>query len=335
MNQINEFFGQAELAQAAYATLNTGEPSQSELLKVGMTLTQAQNFADNWRVIDQYDGVVEQTYVDEFGQEQTFLNPTGLSATVFEDVGTGKRYLAIRGTEPSDLSDIFTDIIDIGLLGTDKYQKQYAALSAQVQKWMDDGVLQSGFTVTGHSLGGFLATNLALNYSADVSHTYLYNAPGVTGVGGNLLEAIVNALSPGNPVAIPAVLSISNIVATRDVVSEVGLSISPPIVLAVESQSPLGAHSIAGVTDTLAVYNLFATVDTSLGVEAIGGILDASSNNANTTFESAISALGALYGKSYPATVTSRDTLYTNIYDLESAIAKKRGSGLKDCKFLN
>ena len=99
-------------------------------------------------------------------REHTFLNPTGLSATVFENMTDGKRYLAIRGTESSDLSDILTDVIDIGTLGTAEYQAQYAALSAKVGAWLDDGTLQSGFTVTGHSLGGFLATNLALDYSA-------------------------------------------------------------------------------------------------------------------------------------------------------------------------
>ena len=150
----------------------------------------------------------------------------------------------------------------------------------------------------------------------------------MTGVGGNLLEAIVNALSPENPIVIPEVLNISNIVATRDIVSEVGLSIAPPIVLTVESQSPLGAHSIAGVTDTLAVYNLFDTVDSSLTVEVLSGLLEAVSGQANNSLESALSALGAIYGKSYSATEATRDILYTNLYDLESAIGNQPAGGM-------
>ncbi len=334
MNTISHYFTLAELALAAYSNLFKGISKDDYITALenggdGLSIPQAENFAANWTVIDQYDGRVEETYVDEFGQEHTFLNPTGLSATVFENIADGKRYLAIRGTEIADLSDIATDIIDIGALGTAKHQDQYAALTAKVQAWLRDGTLQPGFTVTGHSLGGFLATNLALDYPAAVAHTYLFNAPGVTGVpGGDLLGSIVNALSPGRPVTIPDVLSITNIVAPDDVVSDVGLYVAPPIILTVESQSPIGAHSIAGVVDALAICNLFATLDPSLSVETIGGLLSASSNQGENTLESSLSALGAIFSKSYPATETSRDSFYANLYELEDAIAQMSGSGL-------
>src|SRR5690606_5244476 len=106
----------------------------------------ASNFASRWRVVDQYDGKLEWSYTDEFGQEHTILNPTGLSATVFESVEDGKRYLAIRGTEtsfPALIHDFATDAIDILLLGTTKYQDQYEALSKQVRIWVDDNILPS------------------------------------------------------------------------------------------------------------------------------------------------------------------------------------------------
>ncbi|MCU7937667.1 MAG: hypothetical protein KZQ99_22930, partial [Candidatus Thiodiazotropha sp. (ex Dulcina madagascariensis)] len=74
--------------------------------------------------------------------------------------------------------------------------------------------------------GGFLATNLAIDYSTDIAHTYLYNAPGVTGVAGGILQAINNALTPDNPMAIPNVLPISNIIATGDVVSSVCMNVT-------------------------------------------------------------------------------------------------------------
>ncbi|MDZ4184799.1 MAG: hypothetical protein U1D97_07460 [Desulfuromonadales bacterium] len=155
-----------------------------------MTLTQAQNFANQWRVVAQYNHSETTEWVDELGLTHEIVSSNGLSATVFENVD-GQRYLAVRGTEITDLNDIATDVIDIGALGTAEHQAQYSALSAQVQTWLDNGVLRSGFTVAGHSLGGFLATNLALDYLADVAHTYLYNAPGVMGViGGDLFVRI-------------------------------------------------------------------------------------------------------------------------------------------------
>jgi len=292
MKSINDYFIQSELALAAYATLASSVPNISELKRVGMTPLQAQTFAGNWTVVDQYDGTVEETYTDEFGQEHTFLNHTGLSVTLFEN-SSGKQVVAIRGTEPTDPADLFTDAIDILVLGTSENQAQYAALSTKVQQWMDEGVLQSGFSVTGHSLGGFLATNLSLEYAADVMDTYIYNAPGVTGIGGNILEAIGNALSPDNPVTIPAVMSISNIVATNDVVSSVGLYIAPPLLISVDAQSSLGAHSIVGLTATLAIYNLFSTISGSNNVDDFTPILENMSDEhvlsvINTIFQAGV-----------------------------------------------
>ena len=194
---------------------------------------------------------------------------------------------------------------------------------------MDDNKLNSGFSVTGHSLGGFLATNLALKYSADIAHAYIYNAPGVVGVNGNILEAIVNALSPDDPISIPAVLQISNIIAADDIVSSVGLPISTPVVLTVEEKSFWGSHSISGLTDALAVYNLFGTIDSNLSVDTITDILNAFpvADNDNL-LEAVISTVGKIYGEDYPATETSsdeessRDIFHANLSDLMSGISQ-------------
>jgi hypothetical protein len=139
---INDYFLYSELSLAAYADLKTGTPEIKNLQERGMTLTQAQTFAGSWTVIDQYDGTVEETYTDEFGEEYTLLKDTGLSVTLIEN-SSGEQVVAVRGTEPTDPADIITDVIDIGILGTSEHQAQYAALSAQVQKWIDDGDLRS------------------------------------------------------------------------------------------------------------------------------------------------------------------------------------------------
>jgi VCBS repeat-containing protein len=318
---ITEYLTQSELALAAYANLVAGVPNSAALIEAGMSDSQAKNFAAHWRVINQYNGQVQDSYYDDFGQLVTCLVQTGLSVTLFEEVGTGKQVVAVRGTQ--DATDWVTNIIDIGVLGTDEHQAQYKALTAQVKKWLDDDVLQSGFTVTGHSLGGFLATNLALDYAGDVTHTYVYNAPGVTGAVGGILAAIHNELSPDNPIAIPAVLPISNIVATADPVSEIGLSFASPIVLTVESF--LSAHGIVGVTDALAIYDLFARVDPTVSVDTITSIIKAASNQSANTLEAALSGLGWVYFKTYPTGETSRDAFYANLYDLQGVIGSNQG----------
>ncbi|MEW6427014.1 MAG: hypothetical protein AB1568_03140 [Thermodesulfobacteriota bacterium] len=184
MATINQLFMQSELALAAYSTLTSPVPDILDLKRVGMSDAQSRVFSENWRVIGQYDGKVEETFIDEFGQEHVVANPTGVSATVFESVAEGKRYLAIRGT--NDLSDIVTDFVDIAVLGTPERQAQYAALKGQVGAWLSDGTLTAGFTISGHSLGGFLAGALLVDYPGEISHAYLYNAPGIGGLSAGL-----------------------------------------------------------------------------------------------------------------------------------------------------
>lgn len=133
MSEIFNIYKQSELALAAYTELNIGEPSVENLKKAGLSQSQAAAFAANWHVIDQYDGMVEKTYIDEFGVEHSFLNPTGLSVTLFED-NQGHQTVAIRGTN-GELLDLATDVIDIALLGTTENQAQYAALSAKAGRW--------------------------------------------------------------------------------------------------------------------------------------------------------------------------------------------------------
>ena len=334
---ISEYLKYAELAQAAYANLTIGTFSDVDLESLrdaaDMTTTQSQVFADNWNVIDQYDGMVEETYYDEFGDEQTFLNPTGLSVTLFED-SAGNQTDAVRGTQ--DASDWVTNFIDIGLLGSAEYQAQYKALSDKIELWKADGILRSGYTVTGHSLGGFLATNLALHFPEDVAHTYLYNSPGLFGVvAGDLWASVANALSPGTPFTIPALSSISNIVSIWDPASEIGLSVAPPITIQIESNAnPIHNHSIVTLTDTLAVYNLFSQVDPSLSVDEATAILKTSAYTADHTLESAVTALGELFVTGFTSRTgseydTERDHLYIDIESINNVLGDTSGLSIE------
>ncbi|MCU7837983.1 MAG: hypothetical protein KZQ94_01240 [Candidatus Thiodiazotropha sp. (ex Troendleina suluensis)] len=327
MSSMNDYYVNSNLALAAYSEFTQGMSldEYKDALRNdgdGMSPTQARDFADNWRVLDQYDGRVEETYTDEFGQEHTFLNPTGLSVTAFEHVETGEQVVAIRGTTLTDLNDIVTDVIDLIALGTSENQAQYAALSVKVQDWLDNGTLQSGFNVTGHSLGGFLATNLTFDYPTDIAHTYIYNAPGLTGVLGDLRQAIALALSPvvEIPTTFPDVLPVSNIVATGDVASSLGLYITPPIVMSVETRSPLGAHSMVRVTDALAIYNLFSAIDPNADLSNLTPILDAASNRGNETLENIIHSLSDLLINPIDVPIDEREPLYVAIQAIETEL---------------
>ncbi len=159
------------------------KPIRTHLVKSEFVELSAPRFLSNWRVIDQYDHSTEPywTYDPNTGQpDGPFSESNGFSATVFQNVATGERVLAIRGT--SDIHDVITDVVDVFTLGSTRNQGQYQSLRDKVQQWIAGGVLPQHFPVTGHSLGGFLATGLALEFPQHVEHAYLYNTPGLGGL---------------------------------------------------------------------------------------------------------------------------------------------------------
>ena len=179
MAQNNQFFQQSQIALAAYAELTSSlirDDYAAALTDQGMTASQADQFADQYTVIDQVS------------------DTTGLSATIFQDL-SGKRYLAIRGTEsPGDfIANAFI------LAGWPSFlNPQFLTLRSQVQRWMDSGALPSSYTITGHSLGGYLAAAIGSWFSTNNSGTFLLNAPGVFSVVGNVVNSFRAAIGLGN-----------------------------------------------------------------------------------------------------------------------------------------
>ena len=156
MNAINAYYQQAQFSLAAYADLSASIAVGTyiqRLIGKGMGETQATAFAAQYEVVDRYDGMVLNNYIDEFGNPQQAMTPTGLSATIFRNRNSGEVTLAIRGTD--DLTDLLTDVISIGVIGSTKYQSQYAALRSKVQEWLGNGKLSAGFSVGAIPLAGF------------------------------------------------------------------------------------------------------------------------------------------------------------------------------------
>lgn len=178
MATINQYFDFAQLAQASYSSLLPGVPNVFALKTsdgAGFSQQQADTFALGYTVLS-----------------QSVPNANGFSATLFKNNATGEKILAIRGT--NDLFDGLTDVVDIALLGTTALQPQYASLKAYYQQLLTEGKLGAAetFSVTGHSLGGFLAQSFAVDYAGNVAQTYTYNAPGIGGVVADvLLKSVV------------------------------------------------------------------------------------------------------------------------------------------------
>lgn len=191
MTTANDYFVQSQMAEAAYVQgLQTGwsgggtlgNPSDYAAALMndgdGMFETQAIAFANKYTVVDQYTDPV-----------------SGFSATVFQDV-SGQQCLAIRGTQTDlgFLADGITDVgVFLGLNGTLQYQQ----LQVFYQSLVASGDIQpSSLNVTGHSLGGLLAQMFAVDHSGDVTQTMTFNAPGVDGIGAEILYLV--GIIPGN-----------------------------------------------------------------------------------------------------------------------------------------
>jgi Ca2+-binding RTX toxin-like protein len=322
MTTITESYKQAELALASYANLTAGMSNTDFInaLKVAdMSAAQAADFSSNWRVVDQYSPV-----------------SSGLSATVFEEISSGKRYLAIRGTENSP--DFVTDLIDIALLGTPAIQVQYADLKAKVGVWRSNGTLPTSFTVTGHSLGGFLATALTADFASNISQTYLYNSPGLNGVLSGATAAILQAFGIAAPIDASKVINIKADAGISPIAG-LGAQVAPAISIAIENQffsdvsNPPGAynHSQRILTDAIALYAAYAQVDPTASVTSITNVIKASSNLNGNTLELALDKLrDLLLGATVPGTVPEgRESYYTNLYQLTGWLDNRVGPALK------
>lgn len=333
MNSLYEYFRQAELAFAAYASLfadiaGDGFVEALENDGDGMSRTQGLTFVSKWVVVDQYthSETQEIPIYDDGGNITGYTTRTvsnGLSVTVFEDVETGKRHVAVRGTEITDLSDLAADG-GVILHGIPDLSDQYQALKQKIEDWQAIGVLGDTFGVTGHSLGGWLAQGLAVDFASSIEHTYVFNSPGVFGAGfGEIFDQINEALGTSF-LSVPSIENLTSIrgSAGNFIISGLGQALTEPIDIFIEDQTRLDVqdrplalnHSQRVLMDSLAVYALFGEMSPAVAVETIGHILDASGNRNAMSLEKAVNALADLFGAgSTIVTTDDRDALYARI----------------------
>jgi len=270
-------------------------------------------------------GVAISQLVDMYNFWQRAKTPAGSTyqAAVLEPIGTGPLSNAIY------ISGLPYKVkpVDSSLLTDPKLQTGSGSLATAALPSID---------VTGHSLGGHLAmafTRLFPNANA--------NAIAVNGLGFKLNNSTVNNLfaqlggsSFFSSSAIQNVYGIGGpefASMNNSVLQQVGAYDG----IFIESASPLppiyGGHSASQMTDSLAVYNLFAKVAPALGTDpnplrTITSILKASSNVAANSLESAVSSLGELFvgtgftqrtGSEYN---TDRNLLYTDLQSITATL---------------
>lgn len=173
-NQTQVYLDNANFSKAAYANLKKETCNQDRLdnidalKKEGFSQDQAEQFLDKYKIFDVLNDPI-----------------SGANAVIFAeklpDGSTGQKTLAIRGTELTDIGDIHADQ-ELAVLGLTS-KGQYSAIKNFYDNAVTTGVIATGesVNVTGHSLGGFLATCFTLLNQSAVDHAYTYNSPGIFG----------------------------------------------------------------------------------------------------------------------------------------------------------
>ena len=284
MQPVAALLRYSEAALAAYADISIGQPYVRPLIAEGFAQAQAEQFASNWTPISSFEHEAEPYWIfDPTTGERIgpYTATNGLSATVFQNVATGERVLAIRGTD--DVADKATDVVSILTLGSPKYQGQYQSLRTKVQEWIANGTLPPHSSVTGHSLGGFLATGLALEFPQYVDHAYLYNAPGLGGLTNRpVLDEIARIYHITGGAYDPSKFTNVRAKPGTSLVSGLGSHPSPPLLVEGEDHGGwlIGTdnHSINFLADSLAIHDAFTRLTGEDTLETAGCVIRGASD---------------------------------------------------------
>jgi len=108
--------------------------------------------------------------LDKYGKQAWDIVPmTTLDATTFKNRNTGEVVVGIRGTDVSNISDLFTDLALVA--GVARYTPRASQIEKQV-KYAIDTYGKDKVSVAGHSLGGELARQMANKFGIKA---YIYN----------------------------------------------------------------------------------------------------------------------------------------------------------------
>ena len=229
------------------------------------------------------------------------------------------------------------------LPGLPGYSITAGSISYTTSTATETGVLAGKhFTVTGHSLGGHLALIMGRLAPGFVDAVYTYNAPGFDTnlVGGSdntewFFDQLAEqqALATGQPSTIGTAFDttkISNLVVTADLIADIGNVPGSQLEEFHEDSGIASAHSIVGMTDSLALQSLLAKIDPSLTLDQLNTLLKAANSDPANTLERTLDALRTLFQQTYQYgqldydavptllgdTPAGRDDYYTNLQSL-------------------
>lgn len=298
MSSIKDYSSHVELAWAAYANLQVG------------SLTRAQ--LGSAEIPDAFADALSTRYTVEAIHNDPF---TGAYAVVFKDIATGSKTLAIRGTEGA--GDVIADTHF--MVGIPAWMSlQYQSLVEKIEQWQVGGVINAQTTLTGHSLGGYLAAAVKSYYPNSFGATYTYNAPGLGSALGSIAEFFQSAFGLA-----PNLADVYDLRGTTGLsfIAGLGMHMGTPVPVEIESAPGLGLgnHSIGRINQPLAVLNLLATLDPTLTLERGNALTLAASTRSEDTVEKLLHAIDSLFTPNSNVTATGNDQdLYARISVLQA-----------------
>ncbi|HZQ75027.1 MAG TPA: putative Ig domain-containing protein [Burkholderiales bacterium] len=294
---------------------------------------------------------------------------SGLDAAVFHDKASGQNYLSLRGTAgPIDLAeDAKLSIVGFAndqAISLYRYYRelttpagqsvQYSAeersllhalniqapanlpfvgaildnrLDAALDGDVGLGVLSPSerLIVTGHSLGGHLALLFGRLFPQATDQIFTYNAPGIASWGNLILTSA--GVAPNDPSRVTNVVSANGMDFTAAFGSRPGTTYR----VFNEPGNPIQNHSIVGLADSLALYEVIGKLSPGLSdrIDDVSAILAAASAKPAESLEATLDALrhrlmgdtGATLIATEAADQTQRDDYYSRLYGLRDAKA--------------
>ncbi len=346
MATIQELLRFSELADASYVDfargLIDGEGIDKLVKDRDFTDKQAIAFSTRYKVL-------------ATSTEYNIGSESGFSATLFEDIESGKKILAIRGTDQLIGADWGDDIGFGGLTGGST-PLQFEDMVAFFEELQVQGVVSTGdiLDVTGHSLGGALTQAFTATYKDFVGQSYTYNSPGAKDLespdllidnGIYYKMAHVGFNEFGDPTYVRVEItqelydaytsfeanktSVDSMVINvkssetwwdipHDLIADLGTDIGSAdtnISISDSTFNPIHYHSIGTLVESLAVYNLFSTISGSSNVDDFTPFLEKISD------ERVLSAVNKIFQASIdtsqvPVDLAMELTEYVNEHNL-------------------
>jgi len=388
-------FDNAELALAAYANLNRTDPvsDQKEALKeAGMTEIQGIQFAARYPTVvavipDTEYGFSGTVFRDASGQLTVALRGTAGAGDLLQDVG-----LTIHGAAYNQIVDMvnwwqketaangqaiyeykieWSSTEPTGSVLKMEGNREGPGAHPQTEfQWLvrtevianRQGALYgasdlNAVNVTGHSLGGHLASAFTALFSSQVDQAFTYNGPGFKNTDANkAFFAMLEGVAPAN-VTMPSdvagkVIRVQANDATPgegqiEAISNLhGGTPGTLVQVAIEDRGfwagdiGTGNHSIVNLTDSLTLYGLLGKLDPALDIETFNRIFHGASNSMDNTREAILDSLQLLItGDStpLPAGEDFRNDFYVALYVLQThpLFASPDGVFVKSSKDIN